>query len=229
MVAGKGWHPGVIGIVAGRLKERFYKPVAVIALADGIGKASARSVSGMDIGAAVIAARDAGLLLAGGGHAMAAGFTVEEAKIPALMEFLYAAHGAGAGTARRRLMLDGCISIGGATAELATQLERLGPFGQGNPPIRLAIQQVVNLTAGMDSGEQHIKTLLIDRLSNARLSAIAFRAAGTKLGEALLRHARQNGRYCRAAKPLGMERQQRVSVMIEDIASIAVRVIPIML
>ena len=90
VVAGKGWHPGVIGIVAGRLKERFYKPTAVIALNDGIGKASARSVSGFDMGAAVIAARENGLLVAGGGHAMAAGFTVEEAKIPALAAFLAA-------------------------------------------------------------------------------------------------------------------------------------------
>src|SRR5471030_2991776 len=81
VVIGRGWHPGVIGIVAGKLKERFHKPVAVIALMDGIGKASARSVAGIDFGAAVIAACDEGLLVAGGGHAMAAGFTVEEDKI----------------------------------------------------------------------------------------------------------------------------------------------------
>src|SRR5690606_23423922 len=88
VLAAGGWHPGVIGIVAGRIKERFHKPVAVIGIENGVGKGSARSVEGFDFGAAVIAARDAGLLLAGGGHAMAAGFSVEEAKIPALAGFL---------------------------------------------------------------------------------------------------------------------------------------------
>ena len=221
LVAGKGWHPGVIGIVAGRLKERFHKPVAVIACADGIGKASARSVSGMDIGAAVIAARQTGILSAGGGHAMAAGFTVEEANIPALTQFLASRLRLPEGEVNtgKRLFLDGSISVGGATVELAEQLERLGPFGQGNPPVRLVIANAVNLRPEWTGSGEHLKTLLIDRLSNARLSAIAFRAAGTKLGEALMA---TRGKEVNVAGQLRLSEwngKPQVSLMIEDVAS----------
>lgn len=220
LIAGKGWHPGVIGIVAGRLKERFHKPVAVVALNDGIGKASARSVSGIDMGAAVIAARNAGLLVAGGGHAMAAGFTVEEDKLDALAEFLNARAQVSAGElrVRRQLLLDGAVSLAGVTLELVTHLERLGPFGQGHPSVRLAIQNVLNLRPE-PAGTDHVKTLLVDSLSNARLSAIAFRVAGTKLGEALYA---TRGKKIDVAGQLRMQEwngRQTVSLMIEDIAT----------
>jgi single-stranded-DNA-specific exonuclease len=219
VVAGQGWHQGVIGIVAGRIKERLHKPVAVIALADGIGKASARSVAGIDFGAAVISARDAGLLVAGGGHAMAAGFTVEEAKIPALTEFLINRMRPQAGglTSLRRLMIDGRISIGGATPELVAVLEQIGPFGQANPSIRLVVQNVVNLKPDI-VGEHHVKTLLIDPLSNARLSAIAFRVVGTSLGDALLS---TRGKKLDVAGQLRVQQwngQSSVSLMIDDVA-----------
>ena len=114
-------------------------------------------------------------------------------------------------------MLDGMISIGGATAELAQHLERLGPFGQGNPSIRLAVQNVVNLKPEV-VGEHHVKTLLIDRLSNARLSAIAFRVMGTKLGDALLS---TRGKTIDVAGQLRLQEwngKQTVSLQIEDIA-----------
>jgi len=220
MVAGAGWHPGVIGIVAGRLKERFHKPAAVIAIDGGIGKASARSVSGVDIGAAVIAARQAGILSAGGGHAMAAGFTVEETKIPALKEFFASRLRLPEGEthAARRLFIDGAISVGGATAEFAEQLERLGPFGQGNPQVRLVIQNAVNLKPEWTTSGEHLKTLLIDRLSNARLSAIAFRAANTKLGDALMV---TRGKGISIAGQLRLSEwngKPQVSLHIEDIA-----------
>ena len=219
MVAGQGWHSGVIGIVAGRLKEKYHKPVAVIGIMDGIGKASARSVSGMDMGAAVIAARDAGLLLAGGGHAMAAGFTVEEGKIQALEAFLAGrlAPQAGVLAGQRRLVLDGMVSIGGANADLAETIEKLGPFGQGNPNIRLAVQNVVNLKPDI-VGQHHVKTLFIDPLSNARLSAIAFRCVGTPLGDALLG---TRGKTLSVAGQLRLQEwngQQTVSLMVEDVA-----------
>lgn len=222
VVASKGWHPGVIGIVAGRLKERFHKPVAVIALAGGLGKASARSVSGIDFGAAVIAACDAGLLVAGGGHAMAAGFTVEEDKIAALTAFLAQRMSSTAHevTARRRLLLDGKLSVAGATPEFAEHLERLGPFGQGNPSIRLVIQNVVNLKPEI-VGEHHVKTLLIDRLSNARLSAIAFRVMNTALGDALLA---TRGKTVDIAGQLRVQLwngRQSVSLMIDDMAMVS--------
>ncbi len=217
IIAGQGWHAGVIGIVAGRLKERFGKPVAVIAVVDGIGKASARSVTGVDFGAAVIAALEEGLLVAGGGHAMAAGFSVEEGKIPALTAFLYARMNSQLQqvAGQRKLMLDGIISIGGANVELLTQLEKLAPFGQGNPQLRLRINQVVNLKSDI-VGEHHVKTLLIDKISNSRLSAITFRCVGTKLGDALLA---STGKTIDVAGQLRLQEwngKQTVSLTIDD-------------
>ena len=221
VVAGKGWHPGVIGIVAGRLKERFHKPVAVIAVNGDVGKASARSVSGFDFGAAVIAAHEAGLLLGGGGHAMAAGFSIEADKIDALTEFLHTRRRSqGNVTTGHRLMLDGTISIAGATAELLTSLDRIGPFGQGNPSIRLMLRGAVNLKPEI-VGEHHVKTLLIDRISNARLSAIAFRVMGTKLGDALLT---TRGKIIDIAGQLRVQEwngKKSVSLMIDDISNLA--------
>lgn len=219
MLSGQGWHPGVLGIVAGRIKERFHKPAAVIGVEGGIGKASARSVEGFDIGAAVIAARDSGLLLAGGGHAMAAGFTVEEAKITALIEFLCArAASASRGSWIKTLIVDATVSIGGATVELAETLERLGPFGQGNPSVRLVVQGAVNLKPEWTKGEEHARTLLICPTSNARLAAIAFRAAGTPLAEALF--STRGKRVSVAGQLKGQEwmGKRSASFHIEDIA-----------
>jgi len=218
IVAGQGWHAGVIGIVAGRLKERFHKPAAVIAVVDGIGKASARSVSGIDFGAAVISAMDGGLLIAGGGHAMAAGFTVAEDKIPVLSEFLYARLSSKSEqlAASRKLMLDGVISIGGAHAGLLKEMEKLAPFGQGNPQLRLCIKQVYNLKSDI-VGEHHVKTILIDKISNLRLSAISFRCVGTKLGDALLASC---GKYIDVAGQLRLQEwngKQTVSLTIDDL------------
>lgn len=218
VIAGQGWHAGVIGIVAGRIKERFNKPVAVIAVVDGIGKASARSISGVDFGAAVIASMEEGLLLAGGGHAMAAGFTVEEEKIPALYSFLQARMQSQLQilNGQRKLMLDGMVSISGASVELLEQLEKLAPFGQGNPQLRLCIKQVVNLKSEI-VGEHHVKTLLIDKISNTRLSAISFRCVGTDLGDSLLGTI---GKTIDVAGQLRLQEwngKQTVSLNIEDI------------
>ena len=217
-IAGQGWHAGVIGIVAGRLKERFHKPVAVIAVVDGVGKASARSVTGVDFGAAVIAALEEGHLVAGGGHAMAAGFTVEEAKIPALSAFLQTRMNGQLQqiSGQRKLMLDGIISISGASVELLKELEKLAPFGQSNPQLRLCIQQVVNLKSDI-VGEHHVKTLLIDKISNTRLSAITFRCVGTKLGDALLATV---GKTIDVAGQLRLQEwngKQTVSLNIDDV------------
>ncbi len=218
VVTGQGWHAGVIGIVAGRLKERFHKPVAVIALVDGIGKASARSVSGIDFGAAVIAAMDAGLLIAGGGHAMAAGFTVAGNKIPVLIDFLYERMGSKIEQleAGRRLMLDGIISIGGANAALLKEMEKLAPFGQSNPQLRLCIKQVCNLKSDI-VGEHHVKTILIDKVSNLRLSAISFRCVGTKLGDALLASCGKNIDVAGQLKLQEWNGRQNISLTIDDI------------
>jgi len=217
VVAGQGWHAGVIGIVAGRLKERFHKPVAVVAVVDGVGKASARSVSGVDFGAAVIAATDAGLLVAGGGHAMAAGFTIAEEKIPEFTEFLEKRFAANSEQiSERTLKLDAVIGISGATPELMLKLEKLAPYGQGNPQPRFMVQQVTNLKSEI-VGEAHVKSLFIDRLSNARLSAICFRSVGTPLGDALLE---SQGKMLDVAGTMRLQEwngKQSVSLTVEDV------------
>lgn len=218
VIAGQGWHAGVIGIVAGRIKERFHKPVAVIAVVDGVGKASARSISGVDFGAAVIAAMEEGLLIAGGGHAMAAGFTVEEEKIAELSAFLRVRMGNQLAlvAGQRKLMLDGMVSIGGASVELLEKLEKLAPFGQGNPQLRLCIKQVVNLKSEI-VGENHVKTLLIDKVSNSRLSAISFRSVGTGLGDALLASVGKIIDVCGQFRLQEWNGRQTISLNIEDI------------
>src|SRR5439155_13106921 len=129
--AREGWHPGVIGIVAGRLKDRYNRPACVVAFADGIGKGSGRSVTGFALGSAVIAARQAGLLLNGGGHAMAAGFTVAGDRLDALRTFLAERLGDGRGGERLtpELAIDGALSAAGATGGLIDHLDQLAPYG----------------------------------------------------------------------------------------------------
>jgi single-stranded-DNA-specific exonuclease len=218
VVASKGWHPGVIGIVAGRLKERFDKPVAIVALEGGLGKASARSVPGVDMGAAVIAARTEGLLLAGGGHAMAAGFTVEEPQLEALTAYLceHVKRQRAGQPVRRELWLDGIITASGATPELVAQLEALAPFGQGNREPRLWLHKVTNLKVDI-VGEHHVKVLLIDSQGSGRVQAIAFRAVGTPLGDALLG---SRGKAIQVAGSPRLSRwngQEKVDFHIEDV------------
>jgi single-stranded-DNA-specific exonuclease len=150
---------------------------------------------------------------------MAAGFTVEEAKIPALEQFLAARlqPQAGALAGQRRLVIDGMVSISGANAQLAETIEKLGPFGQANPSVRLAVQNVVNLEPDI-VGQDHVKTLLIDPLSNSRLSAIAFRCVGTPLGDALLS---TRGKTLSVAGQLRVSQwngQQQISLMVDDVA-----------
>jgi single-stranded-DNA-specific exonuclease len=185
--AGASWHPGVIGIVAARLKERYNRPAIVAALVDGVAKGSARSVPGFAMGEAVIAARQAGLLLNGGGHAMAAGFTAELEQLPALEAFLHARAAAviGDGGVVPRLSLDGALDAGAATPALLEQIARLGPFGSANAEPRFALPAARVVRADV-VGEAHVRCVLSGALGG-RLKAIAFRAVDTPLGRALLR------------------------------------------
>ncbi len=190
-VAGDGWHPGVIGIVAGRLKERYARPACVVALGEGpdgarIGKASGRSVGGVDLGAAVIAARQEGLLIAGGGHRMAAGFTVAEARLDDLRVFLSerVAEQIAAAPLTPTLDLDGALAVGGATPELVGTLARLGPFGAGNAEPRFAVADARIVKADV-VGSNHVRCILAGS-DGARLKAIAFRSLENDLGPALL-------------------------------------------
>jgi single-stranded-DNA-specific exonuclease len=185
LASAEGWHPGVIGIVAGRLKERYGRPACVVATADGIGKGSGRSVNGLDLGSAIIAARQAGLLINGGGHAMAAGFTVATDRVAALGEFLNERLDAASGGAIVPVLdIDGTLASAAATVELAQLVARLGPFGSGNPEPRFAVTDLRVIRSEV-VGDGHVRAILAGG-SGGRLKAIAFRSAGDPLGRALL-------------------------------------------
>jgi single-stranded-DNA-specific exonuclease len=187
LVAGAGWHPGVIGIVAGRLKEKTGRPTLVVALGeDGIGKGSGRSIAGVDLGAAVLAAKDAGLLIAGGGHAMAAGITVAAGGIEALADFLEERLADDVARSRdgRALLLDAVLAPGGVAPTLCDALEAGGPYGVGWPAPRVAAGPVRIVKADV-VGNGHLR-LVVAGDDGRRIKAIAFRMAGSALGEALL-------------------------------------------
>jgi single-stranded-DNA-specific exonuclease len=189
--AAEGWHPGVIGIVAARLKERYQRPACVVAVADGIGKGSGRSVPGVALGPAVIAARQAGLLVNGGGHAMAAGFTASADRLDDLRAFL--AERLGDGVDREGLVpllsIDGALSAAGATSGIVAHLDALMPFGAANPEPRFAFP-AIRLAHVEPVGGAHLRVVLADAAGSAdgrtpRLNAIAFRAIDTALGRFL--------------------------------------------
>jgi single-stranded-DNA-specific exonuclease len=184
--AAEGWHPGVIGIVAARLKERYERPACVVALASGIGKGSGRSVAGLPLGPAVIAARQAGLLINGGGHAMAAGFTVTADKLDVLREFLSARLGDGVDRERLvpELRIDGALSIAAAQCELLDHIAKLSPFGAANPEPRFVFSGA-RVVHAEPVGSGHLRCTLADPLDTGRLRAIAFRAIDTPLGKFL--------------------------------------------
>ncbi|MCC7035720.1 MAG: single-stranded-DNA-specific exonuclease RecJ [Alphaproteobacteria bacterium] len=189
VAGGEGWHPGVIGIVAARIKEKYNRPTCVVSFDDrDIGKASARSVAGIDLGAAIIAAKDAGLLIAGGGHKMAAGFTVARAKFAALCEFLnaHAKEQLKGATFAPELRLDSVLSTPALTIELVEKLGMLAPYGAGNSEPRFALTGVKVVRATV-VGERHVSCYIQDTAGGASIKGIAFRAMDTELGPLLLK------------------------------------------
>ena len=186
IVAGDGWHPGVIGIVASRLKDRLHRPTIVIAIQDdGIGKGSGRSLPGVDLGAAVLAAKDHGLLIAGGGHAMAAGLTVAADRIDALTAFLNdrLAGAVDRAASSRGLDCDAAVAPRGVNLGLVETLDVAGPYGQGWAAPRVASGPWTAVDCRI-VGEHHVK-LVLSGADGARCKAIAFRHADTDLGAAL--------------------------------------------
>jgi len=187
IVSGRGWHPGVIGIVAGRLKEKLHRPAIVIAEEeDGTGKGSGRSISGVDLGAAVLAAKDSGLLVAGGGHAMAAGLTVAPGGIEALRSFLCdrLAKDIEQAVGARALLLDAALAPGGVIGGLCDELDGGGPYGAGWPSPRVAAGPARLARVGV-VGNGHVRGLACGD-DGKSFKWIAFRSAETPLGEALL-------------------------------------------
>ena len=186
-VMGRGWHPGVIGIVAGRIKERFGRPAIVIAEdEDGTGKGSGRSISGVDLGAAVLAAKDSGLLVAGGGHAMAAGLTMAPGGFEALREFLNArlADDVARSLGDRAYFLDAIVAPGGIVSGLCEALDTAGPYGAGWPGPRVAAGPLRLIRVGI-VGEGHVRGIGAGD-DGRSFKWIAFRSASTPLGRALL-------------------------------------------
>ena len=185
VVAGEGWHPGVIGIVAGRLKETLDKPVIVIGLEGDTGKGSGRSITGVDLGAGVAAAREEGLLIAGGGHAMAAGLTVARSALDAFTEFLNDRLGPHVGEARasRRLEIDAIVAPSAVTKHFADIIERAGPYGPGNPEPIFALTNM-RPEYVKPVGKDHLSMTLVSE-SGEKVRAIAFRAVGAPLGDML--------------------------------------------
>jgi single-stranded-DNA-specific exonuclease len=218
-VAREGWHPGVIGIVAGRLKDRYNRPACVVALADGIGKGSGRSVTGFALGPAVIAARQAGLLLNGGGHAMAAGFTVSESRVEGFRDFLSErVHlAAGVNGLVPELGLDGALLPGAATPDFVALLERLAPFGAGNAEPRFAFPSMVVHRADV-VGESHVRAILGDPAGSQRLKAIAFRSLDTELGRALLNGRGSGFHVAGHLRSDGWQGRADVQLLIDDAA-----------
>ncbi len=215
---GEGWHPGVVGVVASRLVERFHRPAFVVTVADGVGRGSGRSIPGVDLGGAVIAARQAGLLVNGGGHPAAAGLTVASERIGELREFL-AARLSRAGArhdAGPTLGIDGALAVGAATPELVAELARAGPFGVGNAEPRFAIAggRVVRVDV---VGERHVRCILADD-AGGRLNTIAFRSVDKPVGAALMTAA---GRTLHVAGHLRADNwrgRERVQLHIDDVA-----------
>jgi len=223
LVAGEGWHPGVVGIVAGRLKERFAKPAFVAGFEGGqhgntIGRGSARSIPGIDVGAIIRAASEAKVIEYGGGHAMAAGFSLMASQLDGFSRFITDSF-SGAGpalAAATDLYLDAVSSPAGANIALAAKIAAAGPFGAGNPEPLLVLPDV-RVAFADSGGAAHVKMRLAGGDATV-LDAIAFRAGGTPRGD---------GRRAARGRPLhvaGRLRQDdwngrgRVQLEIEDAA-----------
>ncbi|MCF8477013.1 MAG: single-stranded-DNA-specific exonuclease RecJ [Pseudolabrys sp.] len=219
VTAQQGWHPGVVGLVAARLKERYGRPAFAIALEPGgTGTGSGRSIAGVDLGRAVRQAVHEGLLLKGGGHAMAAGITLGKGGLGAFRAFLEQTLAASVETARRdsALMIDGAVSAGGVTFGLVETLAKAGPYGAGNPEPLLALP--AHTLAYVDPvGDNHIRARFKSG-DGQFVNAIAFRVAGTPLGKALIDN---RGRAMHAAGYLTVDRWQgaeRVQMRLTDVA-----------
>jgi single-stranded-DNA-specific exonuclease len=220
VTAAQGWHPGVVGLIAARLKERFRRPAFAIALeAGGIGTGSGRSIPGVDLGAAVRRAVREGLLMKGGGHAMAAGITLKHGRLAEFRAYIEDALAAAVASASGAdvIEIDGALSAAGATPALIASVARAGPFGAGNPEPVLAFPNHTLVYADV-VGEQHLRVRLRAG-DGAILNAIAFRAADRPFGRAL---TEARGRSVHAAGSLAIDRWQgaeRVQLRLIDIAA----------
>jgi len=208
VTAARGWHPGIVGLIAARLKERFGRPAFAIALdLEGIGTGSGRSIAGVDLGKAVRQAVTEGLLLKGGGHAMAAGITLRKDALAAFRAFLEERLGEAVERARRddALLIDGALSAAAANIELCNSIARAGPFGAGNAEPVFALPNH-NIAFADVVGDRHVR-LRLRAADGAMINAISFRSADKDLGRALLA---QRGQSVHVAGHLTVNRWQGV-------------------
>ena len=219
LVESEGWHVGVIGIVASRLVERYGRPAFVIGMDGELGKGSGRSVKGVDLGAAVIAARLSGLLVNGGGHAMAAGLTVTRDHLAELAKFLddRIAPQLGAAPPVRELGIDAALAPAAATNELVELIERAGPFGAGNALPRFVLPSV-RVSYAQPVGDGHVRCTLVGQ-ERGRVEAIAFRAGQTALGPALLDTAKPVIHVAGTLKIDRYNNRDTVRLQIDDAAA----------
>ncbi len=219
VTAAEGWHPGVVGLVAARLKERFGRPAFAIALEPGgIGTGSGRSIAGVDLGRAVRQAVSVGILSKGGGHAMAAGVTLRKDSLTAFRAYLEDALASAVEAARREdaLMIDGAVTASAANSAMVATIARAGPFGAGNPEPVIALP-AHTLVYAEEVGKAHIRARLRAG-DGSTIDAIAFRAAGQKLGTAL---AQSRGQSVHAVGTLCLDRwngAERVQLRLTDMA-----------
>jgi single-stranded-DNA-specific exonuclease len=219
VTAAEGWHPGVVGLIAARLKERYGRPAFAIALEPGgIGTGSGRSIAGVDLGRVVRQAVHEGLLVKGGGHAMAAGVTLRKEALGGFRAYLEAALSSAVEAARREhaLLIDGALTAAAASNDTAAMIARAGPFGSGNPEPVIAFPSHT-LIYVEEAGQSHMRVRLRAG-DGATVNAVAFRAAGAPLGHAL---AQYRGQKVHAAGTLAIDRWngvERVQLKLVDIA-----------
>lgn len=224
LVASEEWHKGIVGLVASRLTERFHRPSCVLswtrdaATGKRSGTGSLRSVAGVDIGTAVRAAVDKGLLIKGGGHAMAAGLTVDEDKLSELEAFFAGALVETASEARATagLEIDGAMTPSAAREDLLTMIDRAGPYGQGNPQPRFVFP-ATRVKFAKIVGEAHVRCVL-EAGDGSRLEAIAFRAAGEPIGDLLLNSGGMPLHVCGHLRLDTWGGRKKIELMVEDVA-----------
>src|SRR5205085_4864038 len=219
VTAAEGWHPGVVGLVASRLKEKFARPAFAIALEPGgIGTGSGRSISGVDLGKAVRHAVKEGLLMKGGGHAMAAGVTLRRERLAEFRAYLESALAADVANSRHEneLFIAGAVSARAVTPDFVKTLDRAGPFGSGNPEPLIALPSH-QLVFADEVGQSHLRVRFKSG-DGAIVNGIAFRSIGQKLGNALVQH---RGHQLHVAGSLAVDRWQgteRVQLRVLDVA-----------
>lgn len=219
LLTGQGWHPGVVGIVAGRMKERFNRPACVAGLGEGLAKGSGRSVPGVDLGAAVIAARQGGLLETGGGHAMAAGFSFRaerEAEVHAFLEERLS-HAALL-PAAADLLVEGALNVVAAQPDLAQDVARLAPFGPGNEEPVFVIQRARVVKADRVGKEGATVRAIVEGEDGGRLKTICFRAKDGPLAQALLAQDRVPMHLCGHLRAEHWNGQTTASLQVVDAA-----------